>query len=376
MIQRTLRFSAFFSAIAMIVTIAGGVRHDYIDYLSQWVLVLSGENPWSTNNAYGPLHNVFAWLVPIRDLAPKIVTAAALLVANAMLVLNLTATRPPREWLTVYLVAFGGNILVLISAFWFGLNDALVAALVLGAVLARHERAFVLAGMLLGLATLDKYYPALLVPFFALDARTVQPRLLLSAMATVAAGMLAATWIWGGTWFEAVAYGVSRDATILSILRPIVVAGRALGAGPAVDLLVRFNGPLVLAVWALCIWGAWARRDTWLVGACWGFFAVLLTYKVGNPQFWVTWLALVAALPLLKAPDADRVARLALPYAVFLSIFELGYVVLQPHYYLGPWLWVNDVAGIPSAVLGLIFLLGALRSRPTASFSPESLSRP
>lgn len=374
MIQRTLRLVLALSAIAVMVTIAGGVRHDYVDYLAQWALVLAHDNPWSTNNAYGPLHNAFALLVPIRDLAPKIVTAVALLIANAMLVLNLVVARPTREWLSVYLTAFGANVLVLVSAFWFGLNDALVAALVLGAVLARHERAFLLAGVLLGLAALDKYYPALLIPFFALDARMVQPRVLIGSLATIVLGMLAATLLWGSAWIEAVTYGVSRDATILSVLRPIVVAGRALGAGPIVDLLVRFNGPLVVAVWLLSVWGAWVRRDTWLVAACWGIFAVLLTYKVGNPQFWVTWLALVAALPLLRTPEADRLARLARPYAIFLSAFELGYVLLQPQYYLGPWLWVNDVAGIPSAVLGAILLVAFLWRRPAPS--PETLPRP
>lgn len=349
------------------VTIVGGIRHDYVDYLAQWGLVLSRTDPWATNNAYGPLHNVFAVLLPIHQFAPKLVTAAAFLAANVMLVRMLASVRPVNDWLPVYLVAIGANVLVLVSAFWFGLNDALVAALVLGGILARHKRAFVLSGVCLGLAALDKYYPALLIPFFALDQRAIQPRVLVGALATIAIGLLAATWMWGGAWFEAVAFGVSRDATILSVLRPIVVAGRAIGAGPMVDLLVRFNGPLVLAVWALCVWAAWVRRDSWLVAACWGFFAVLLTYKVGNPQFWVTWLALVAALPLLRSPDADRLARLALPYALFLTLFELGYVLLQPQYYLGPWLWVNDVAGLPSFVLGAWLLFAFLRtpaSRP------------
>ena len=98
---------------------------------------------------------------------------------------------------------------------------------------------------------------------------------------------------------------------------------------------MRFNGPLVVLVWLGAIALAWARRDNWLVGACWGFFAVLLTYKVGNQQFWVSWLALVAALPLLNRPDADRLARLSWPFAIFLSLFTIGYVVLQPQYYQG-----------------------------------------
>ncbi len=112
---------------------------------------------------------------------------------------------------------------------------------------------------------------------------------------------------------------MSRDATLLSILRPITALGREHGFADAVDWLVRLNGPMVVSSGSDAIALAWQRRDNWLVAACWGFFAVLLTYKVGNPQFQVTWLALVAGLPLINSPGADRLARLALPYAWFLT---------------------------------------------------------
>jgi hypothetical protein len=355
------------SALAMMATIYGGIRHDQLDYMLQWQLVLDGKDPWSTNSAYGPLHNAFALLVPIRDLAPKLVTACALLLANGLLLIHLLATRPIEDWGTTYLIAFGANSLVLVSAFWFGLNDAFVAALILGAVLARREGAILLAGVLLGLATLDKYYPALLIPFFALDERRIDIRLILSSLITVGLGLAAAIWLWGTAWLEAIIFGVSRDATILSIFRPIAVLGRQLGIAPITDLLVRFNGPLVVLVWLAAIALAWVRRDNWLVGACWGFFAVLLTYKVGNQQFFVSWLALVAALPLLNRPDADRLARLSWPFAIFLSLFTIGYVVLQPQYYQGEWLWVNDVVGVPAFALGLWLLASWLRPSPRPS---------
>lgn len=366
MISRALPWILALSALAVMAALYSGVQHDYIDYLLQWQLVLDGKDPWSTNSAYGPLHNAFALLVPIRDLAPKLLTACALLLANGLLLINLLATRPVAEWRATYFIAFGGNLLVLVSGFWFGLNDAFVAALILGAVLARREGAMLLAGVLLGLATLDKYYPALLIPFFALDERHIDTRLVLSSLATIFAGLAAAIWLWGTAWLEAVIFGVSRDATILSIIRPIAVLGRELGIAPITDLLVRFNGPLVVLVWLGAIALAWWRRDNWLVAASWGLFAVLLTYKVGNQQFWVSWLALVAALPLLSRPDADRLARLSWPFAIFLSLFTVGYVVLQPKYYQGQWLWVNDVIGVPAFVLGVWLLVSVLR-RPSVS---------
>ncbi len=364
MTARALTAIAGLSVVALAVTILGGIRHDYIYYLEQWQLVLDGLDPWSTNSAYGPLHNLFALLVPVHSLAPKLVTAATLLIANALLLAALAKARPARQWLATYLIALGANVLVLTSAFWLGLNDGFVAALILGALLARRNGNLVLAGFLLGLAALDKYYPALLIPFFAIDQRRVEPRLILAGLVTIAAGVAAAIWLWGTLWLEAVIFGVSRDATILSIIRPIAALGRQLGIGAVTDLLVRFNGPLVLLVWIAALIAAWLRRDNWLVAACWGFFAVLLTYKVGNPQFWVSWLALVAALPLLDTPGADRLARLSWPFALFLTLFQLGYIFLEPSYYRGQWHWVNDVVGVPAFALGLWLLVAFLRKRP------------
>ena len=92
---------------------------------------------------------------------------AGLLLANGLLVLALLRERPAQEWRSTYLLTFGANLLVLASTFWLGLNDGFVAALLIGAVLARRDNRVITTGILLGLATLDKYYPALLIPFFA-----------------------------------------------------------------------------------------------------------------------------------------------------------------------------------------------------------------
>ena len=128
------------AAVALGLTVSGGVRHDYIYYLEQWQLVLGGQDPWSTNNAYGPLHNAFALLVPIHPLAPKIVTAAALLLASGLLVLTLERDRAVPEWRTVYLLAFGINAAWMLAVaytlasiprqVWFGHSVATSRALI------------------------------------------------------------------------------------------------------------------------------------------------------------------------------------------------------------------------------------------------------
>ena len=118
MIQRALPIMLILTALAVMVTIYGGVRHDYGDYLKQWALVLEGADPWSTNNAYGPLHNAFAWLVPIGELAPKLFTATALLLVNGLLLLIVS-------WISG-LIGFGLNV----DGFWWGVLGALVLGII------------------------------------------------------------------------------------------------------------------------------------------------------------------------------------------------------------------------------------------------------
>ena len=74
----------------------------------------------------------------------------------------------------IYLLAVPTNVLTVGAGVMYGLNDAFVAALLMVAVIFRHRRYVLTAGVLVGLAALTKYYPLLLLPFFALDGRRLR----------------------------------------------------------------------------------------------------------------------------------------------------------------------------------------------------------
>jgi hypothetical protein len=118
----------------------GTIDHDYQAYIAQWQLVVDGDNPWSTDNRYGPLHNVFAFLLPLGPLAPKFFMVGALLIANAALILSLIRERGLAGIQLVYFLAIPTNLLVIAVGGWRGLNDSVVAALLVFAVLCRHRR--------------------------------------------------------------------------------------------------------------------------------------------------------------------------------------------------------------------------------------------
>src|SRR5262245_32229587 len=146
-----------------------GIQHDYTWYLVQWRGLLEGNDPWGAHNAYGPLHTLIGFLLPLGPLAPKFLMVGALLAANAVLVFELLHERSTRPIQIIYLLAIPTNVLVVGAGVIHGLNDTFVAALLVTAALMRHRGRFLACGVFVGFAALTKYYPLLLLPLFALD---------------------------------------------------------------------------------------------------------------------------------------------------------------------------------------------------------------
>jgi hypothetical protein len=340
-------------SLAMIwIAASSGVQHDYRSYLVEWDLVLAGRDPWSTDNAYGPLHNLLAVLLPLGPLAPKLLIVTALLAANMLLVRALHGGGDLGSRYGIYLLAVPTNCLVIIMGAVYGLNDTLVAALVACAVVARHRGRPAVAGCVLGLAVLLKYYPLVLVPLFALEAGRFRARLVLAAAAVTLIGLGAAALVWGGAVLQAITFAAAREPSLLSILSPLDAHPSLIGGRPVVDFLVTANIAFVAAAAVLSVLVATRARIHWLEASVLGLLVVLVVYKVGHPQFWLPWLILVAALPLAATPSARRLAWLCVPLVLFLSAFQAGYTWGSDHYrlILG---FVRQDVGFVAFALGL-----------------------
>ena len=294
------------------------------------------------NNSYGPLHTLIGYLLPAGQLAPKLFIVGALLVANAALALSLLRERGMSPILIVYLLAVPTNVLVVGVGVVYGLNDALVAALLVMAVLLRLRGKFVATGIAIGAAALLKYYPLLLLPFFALDGKRLHWPVLASGLAVFCAGMAAAYALWGEGLLERMSYGVGRGAKHLSILRPLRTF---LGKVGIVRWLLDYNAYVVVSGVAVTFLLTWRSKGVnWLEAAVLGYLVMLTLYKVGNQQFYLPWLFMVAALPLVNERSADRMAIIFLPAALLLSLFHFGYDFASDHYRheLG---WVRSYGG-------------------------------
>ena len=347
---------AIWSLLMLWLSLASGIQHDYISYIQQWKLVLSDINPWSWPtdnrygpNAYGPLHNVFAYLLSISDLAPKILFSITLIAANGMLVHEIIRDTGIGWGLGIYVLAVPANFLIISMAFTYGANDGLVAAFIIFAVVARTRGCLVLAGCILGLAVLLKYYPAFLVPMFALDRGRFRLRVVLGAGIVVTLGLAATMLIWGDEFLAALSLGIVRYPNLLSILSSLT-SYPSLGEYVRVHSLIRYNAIIVLMAGAAGIFIAWKLHLHWLEGSVVGLLTILLIYKMGNQEYYVPWLFLVSSLPLSSQRSGQRLSLICLPFVVFLSAFQWGY---SYDHYTEKLAVIRSIAGFLAFPLGV-----------------------
>lgn len=350
----------------LLLTIWSDVIHDYGAYLRQWQNILGGADPWAPaddslgvipKNAYGPIHVLFAPLVPIHPLMPKLVVAVMTL-GICWLAFALKETRDDQSEVAAQLFwLYTLSPLVIITVFVFSNNDGAVGALLLFACVFRLRGAYGWTGVFIGLAALLKFYPLLFAPFFAVARDgTLRLRTLLTAGGSFALGMALAWMRWGESIFVPFLFGDERGAKHLSVLRFLNQIKDNLSIGPFVDYLLDINSLMVVAVTAVvALWG-WLTRQGWEITSLLGILAIFMTYKVGHQQFYVTWIALYAFI--IAASDDEKavaVARAFVSLALFVAVYQVlyyGTYLLTGAYFQGPFVYFR--------VFGSLVLLGTV----------------
>lgn len=349
-----------------------GIRHDYRYYVPQWLLVLRGKDPWSTDNAYGPLHNVLAYLVPFDELAPKLVMSVSFTLGIGLIACELARKGVGALQLFMFCLVLPAHCLAISVGFAYGLNDTLAAALISYALIARLRAHDTIAGIMLGLAVLLKYYPVVLVPLFALDQGRLRLRLLVASAGCVGLGLAAAGLLWGDSFLGAFTFGATRDPKLLSVLASLQSL-RPISGSSALSWLIRSNSLFVMLVVLLGFIGCLRLRLHFIEASVLCLLTMLLTFKVGHPQFYLPWLCLVAALPLTGETSAERLQWTSLPYVLFLDIFQYGYTWGTDSYY-SQLQFVRRFVGFAAFGLGAATIAVHLAStlRRAAVRAPES----
>ena len=131
------------------------------------------------------------------------------------------------------------------------------------------------------------------------------------------------------------------------------------GDSGVLSWLLRWNTFAVLAVVVAAFLVAYLWRMSWISSSVLASLSFLLVYKVGHPQFYVFWLVLLVGLLIEGSQRSRMLAYWCLLYAIFLSVFQFGYVATFGYHKLGGG-WVRDNVGFIANTIGLVTIAGYL----------------
>ncbi len=326
-----------------------GARHDYVPYLDIWASARAGD-PWVPLNTYGPLFVVFSSPAGWWWFLPKLMFVGSFAVVGAWLSVRIIRSRPSLWWFP--LLVFVGHTATIELAASFGLNDALVAALVAAAAMDRSRERLVRCGVLLGLAALLKFYPLVLALFMAAPFRRRAPWLPMVIASGVTVGGLVIGWaVTGPGVFDGMVEGSERGPKLLSILSAAATAFTDGMAGSVVEWLIDVNSAMVaLAAVAIAV-VAQRCRWSWEATSLIGYAVVLTVYKVGHPQFWLPWLLLTMVVVVVGGDEDRRLVWWCIPQVIFLWCFQAGYWWTGGYWTEG--LWVRTHVGFVAPIAAL-----------------------
>lgn len=356
---------------AMVAAFWIGARHDYAAYMTQWDLILSGGDPWSTSNTYGPAYNLLAGPFALHPMLPKLIFVFSWQISSWYLMYQLTRRGVALRWLIFWFAALPFNPLFWSFGVVYGSVDSLVAALCLAALALRQADRHSVAAIMLALVVLMKIYPIVFAPFLALEGRRVNWQFLTTFVILVAVGLTLSLLIWGESTFHSITYNSDRQSKMLSIFR--FLRG---GAVPWVDDADHLSLPSMVIGGGLIFALAWKWRLPVVSGALAGILVTLLLYKVGHQQFFLV-VPLVAGLwYAYRLPHSDKLLSGAFVLCLIWTAF-MGALYLATHYYAreevagefvrvgvglaGQWGFLRDFVGLPTFVILLAILAAVMR---------------
>ena len=351
-----------------------GARHDYSAYMEQWELILSGGDPWSTNNTYGPAYNLLAGLFALHPLLPKVIFVFTWQLSSWHLMRQIADRGVSMPWLIFWFAALPFNPLFWSFGVVYGSVDSLVAALCLATLASRQADRPITAALLLAAAVLLKIYPIVFAPFIALEGRRVNWTFVSSFAVLVAAGSALSLFVWGESTFYSITHNSERHSKMLSIFR--FLRGDASPLKNWVDNLDHLSVPAVAVGGCFVFALSWKWRLPALSGAFAGILVTLLLYKVGHQQFFLVVPFAAGIWYVHKLPHGNRLLNGAL-VACMAWIAFMGALYLVTDYYarvevgaqmvrtgvglVGEWRFLRDWVGLPTFAILLTALVALIR---------------
>ena len=350
----------------MSLTILSGNIHDYKLYLKMWNASNAGSNPWNSefngitipNNSYGPLHTLVGYLALINLIIPKILIASTGIIIFLILLhaKNRQTSEIKNNDIFLILLSYALFPLTIINSYLFGMNDSIIALLVVLACESRRQERMVFTGILIGLAALLKFYPILFLAFFSLNNKKgVSLKCLFSGIMVFCLGMFIAFLVWGVDVFSPIIFGADRPPKLLSIFKFLEVFNnyyQSEAINSFLIILLSNNTYILLAVVAGVSLHSLMAQIEWEYVSLIGILLIFVVYKVGHPHFYLSWIALLAwvitASP--KNSEKKKFAWRLTPIAIYLGLFQILYLVSRldgTGYLRNDWVFLRNAGSVP-----------------------------
>ncbi|KAA3663511.1 MAG: DUF2029 domain-containing protein [Chloroflexi bacterium] len=289
-------------AAAVVVFFALGVAifsaptHDYELYLRSWEVTIQGQNPWSvvTTNAYGPIHSALALLYSIHFNLPRMLFVVLWLVCSFGISLLVHQNQAiSQEWKYVFYLILFLNPLFWVFIVRFGTNDMLMAFFVLASIVLFIKQRDIPAGAFMALAIGLKFIPIIMVPFLIYSRKRIRWRFAFSVLISLIIIFGVGYFLWGSNMRLPFQWAAERHSKILSIyrfLRGEFSPLRIVVENPNLDGLSVYLSITAVSIFFLI--HVMYRFDSF-VSSIISLGLLLMFYKVGHHQFYITLILLI-----------------------------------------------------------------------------------
>jgi len=309
---------AIINTILFFILFYGGIRHDYRAYSITWQGIIN-KDLTIYYHSYGPLHLLFAYIYKINFLLPKIIYGFSFFLLQSYLFIKIYK-KDHTKLLYLYL-ALPCNFLIISCVYFYGINDAIVAFFLFFSLINKLNKNYIIAGLLFSISILIKLYPAILIPFFLIENNKINFKLFFSLLISLLILFIPCFILFDlKLIIDPLSFGVAREPKLLSILASL---NNDFKDFLIINFLIKYNSLIVIFSTLIVTIYCYLKNKELLVSKILVYLVMLITYKVGHPQFYIPLFVLFGIL--LTESKYYKIFKSVLPVIYLLSITMLTY---------------------------------------------------
>ena len=313
-------FFFILSLVLILISIYGGVRHDYYLYTITWENLNNGEEniPY---NSYGPVHLLLHLIHKLNFLAPKLLFGFSFILLSYYIFRKILK-KDKFILIILFYLTVHCNFLIISYVYFYGVNDSLVSFFFFISILFFKKKKIIFSSIFISLGFLIKFYPILFVPQYLFQKKKVALKVMLTICIFIFIFLLSFSTIFDyNLLIEPLKFGSVRDPKFASIFASL---NYSFPENQFIEFLKKYNTYLVIVLIIAGHIFTFFKKTDLLYSIIFIYIILLITYKVGHPQFYIPLLVISSYLLTLK----DKyliIFKILIPLIILLSLTSLGY---------------------------------------------------